>query len=108
MNIYAAGATKPSPSPTPIPAPTDEKCSDEDDAADCTAVIEAADKAIAAKNKEVDTCKLGVKLLDDENVKLTEDVQDKEKALAAWYHNPFYLLGLGLIGGLVTGAILTK
>lgn len=107
-STWGRGATKPSVTPTPVPAPTDEGCTDEDDPADCTALIEAADKAIAAQKKEVETCKLGVKLLDDENVKLTTDVLDKERQLSAWYRNPFYILGLGLVGGLVTGAILTK
>lgn len=75
---------------------------------DCKQVIDAADKAIEAQKKEIDLCRTSLLIYDQQNKALLQDLNASNKALSSWYRNPFIMMGLGLLGGVVTGVIISK
>lgn len=75
---------------------------------DCSKVIEAADKAIGALENEVAICRQGLLIYSEQNKALVEDNAAKSRALEAWYRNPWIVGGLGLLGGVVTGVIISR
>jgi len=62
-------------------------------------VIQAADKAIAAKNIELSNCYKINDAIKDINGKQSKMIMDKDQELDAWYRNPFVMFSLGLVAG---------
>jgi hypothetical protein len=64
-------------------------------------VIKACDSALEARKEELRLCNLGIKIRTDENVRLEKENADLRDASGVWYKNPFLLIALGLVGGVV-------
>lgn len=67
----------------------------------CPDVLEACDQALQAKKKELAICDAGVNLLHSSINELTEQVDSLREAESTWYHNPWILIGLGIVGGVL-------
>lgn len=67
----------------------------------CNEVLQACDKAFEAKKKEVQLCDLALKKSVDQNAALTKEIKDKEASGSSIFKNPFFLMGIGLVGGLI-------
>ena len=102
MTQSAMGAGRPKPQPSPEPSARPVYVSQ------CADVFKACDRALEAKNKLIDEYEEGrvesAKALSDRTVKLEQARED----LQSWYRNPFYMIGLGLLGGLILGPRLLK
>lgn len=70
-------------------------------ATECKDVIYACDRAIAAKDEEIQAHKNVIKTQDNINQMLNEKVVKLEESKNAIWNNPFVLIGLGVIGGFV-------
>lgn len=75
---------------------------------DCSAVIKAADKAIGALQNEVDVCRQGLLIYSEQNKALVEDNAAKSRALESVWRNPYFMIGLGLLGGVVAGVAISR
>lgn len=72
----------------------------------CQQVIQAAREALAKKDEQISVCQLGVKDLQDQNVLLNKQVQEKNSQLGAFYRNPWVMGTIGaLIGIFVAGGL---
>jgi hypothetical protein len=88
MNTLSATAWA-TPSPTPTAKVT------------CQDVIKACDQALEDKNKAIEKLNLGLAESTKQAGELSVELDKKEKQLSAWYRNPFILIGLGLLGGVI-------
>jgi hypothetical protein len=78
-------------SPTPSPSPKTI----------CNQVIKACDKALEDKNKQIKLSDLAIKKLTDDNTELNKKVEESEDKLGSFWRNPYFLVGLGILGTLI-------
>lgn len=71
---------------------------------ECLPLIQAADQALEAKQKQIEIRDLRIQQASDEINRLVIEVDKKDTELGAFYRNPFIM---GLVGAL-TAAILLK
>lgn len=69
--------------------------------ADCRDVIRAADRALDAKKKEISLCQLGLMQALEDNRLLKAEVQDMKESEGSVWRNPFFLIAVGAIGGII-------
>lgn len=70
----------------------------------CDETLNACDAALKAKQRELDLSDLGIKIRDDDRVRLqTENARLLERG-QAWYSNPAIWAALGVIAGTYIGA----
>jgi hypothetical protein len=67
----------------------------------CDDVLSLCDKALQAKDKELELCDLGLKQTLDQKVQLETEVKDLNDRSSSIFRNPFFLIGLGLVGGVL-------
>lgn len=65
----------------------------------CNDVLSLCGRALNARNAELKLSDLALKARTEQNVALLKAVESQERQLGAWYRNPFFLVGIGLIGG---------
>lgn len=69
--------------------------------ADCAADVRLCDQAYQNKKKELEVSDLAIRQLQNNNSELVFEVKRLQEVNTAWYKNPYLLLGLGLIGGVL-------
>ncbi len=74
----------------------------------CSTVIKACDKALAAKNKTIDSYKAGLDKSKDLLVTLQKDVESKDAQLSAWYRNPILMVLIGATIGVITIGVIKR
>jgi hypothetical protein len=74
----------------------------------CKKVIDAADKAIAAKDQQIALSDLALKTCRTENSNYQEQVEAAQAANAKFYRNPFIMMLLGAAAASVTYVLLKK
>lgn len=65
----------------------------------CDEVISKCDAALAAKNKQIQKLELGLTKQTERVADLSQQVEDKNQQLQAWYRNPLIVGALGLVAG---------
>jgi hypothetical protein len=74
----------------------------------CQEVIAAADRAIEAKNKEIQICRLALDQTIDRALTLEKDVKDRDEKLSSPLRNPFVMATAGVLLGLVVAGYVRK
>lgn len=67
----------------------------------CNSVLEKCDKALQETKKSLEISDLAVQTLRNQNQDLVVQVKELESSNSAWYKNPFLMIGLGLVVGVV-------
>lgn len=93
-----SGAPVASASPSPSPKPSNLKCGD---------VIDSCDKALDAKNKEIEQAGKVITQVKEDNVSLTKAVDSDKTELKNPVRNPFLMVGAGAAVGLLIGGPVT-
>lgn len=75
---------------------------------DCSVALDAADKTIHARDLTITTLEKSRDDLLKDNLNLREEKNRADASRTAWYHNPFVLVPLGIIGGVVLDRYLEK
>ena len=74
----------------------------------CDQTLSACDKALKAKQRELDLADLGIKLRDENRQDLLKENAKLREAGSAWYNNPFVWAAIGVIVGTYAGARVTR
>lgn len=74
--------------------------------ADCAAVIKAADKLIADQQQQIELYKTEVKSQTDQIASLNVALNAEAASDEAFYKNPFFMIGLGILVGGIGGVYL--
>lgn len=69
--------------------------------ADCIDDIKVCDKAVQTQKKALSECSKTLNLGLQQRDVFATTLTEREKELQAWYRNPFVMLGLGIISGIV-------
>ncbi len=69
--------------------------------ADCGSVIKACDNALAAKNKEISLCQLGLTQSLDRSLEQDRTIAERDRQLSSVFRNPFFLLAIGAVAGII-------
>jgi len=67
----------------------------------CDSVLEKCSIALSETKKQVEISDLAIKTLKEQNTDLYVQVRDLQESANAWYKNPFILIGVGLVLGVV-------
>lgn len=67
----------------------------------CDSVLEKCALALDATKKQVELSDLAIKSLKEQNTQLVVNIKGLEDSNNAWYKNPFIMIGLGLVVGVV-------
>lgn len=70
--------------------------------------IDKCDKAIAAQQELIQNLDLSLNICLKSNGSCFEKVDELEAKLESPFRNPFIMIGLGLVAGLITGVIISK
>lgn len=73
----------------------------------CADVIEACDKAIAAQKEEKQAMEEALKLAQAANFAKTEQLKAKDAQLSSPVRQPVVLLGVGILGTVLGGPVIT-
>lgn len=65
----------------------------------CESVLQACDTALDAKDHELDLANLAITQSKAQNELLTQQVQDANAKLDAWYRSPYLYLIVGILAG---------
>lgn len=79
----------------------DKGISLDDSVTDCEVVIDAARVAITKKDDEIKEINEELKLITDDRNKTLKELTDAQNKLDDIWHNPYFLIGIGLLGGIV-------
>lgn len=74
----------------------------------CDDVLNSCDAALKAKQRELDLADLGIKIRDDDRVRLQKENADLRDRGSAWYQNPAVWAAIGVIVGAYAGARATR
>lgn len=67
----------------------------------CNSVLQKCDEALQARKKELNLCNLALTQNLSETGELSTKLSDSEDKLNSIWRNPFLLIGLGLVGGVL-------
>lgn len=67
----------------------------------CDQVLQKCDQTVKAQRKELELSDLAIKQSQDSLMKLTQELETEKNKSSAFYRNPFFLIGIGLIGGVL-------
>lgn len=65
----------------------------------CDVVLEACDAGLRAKQRELDLADLGIKIRDEDRVRLQTENAQLQGQSGAWYNNPYFQFVLGAVVG---------
>lgn len=74
----------------------------------CKDVITSCDKALEAKNRQIQLSDLALRQTVDRLTRVELQYKEERESASAWYKSPFLYLSVGLIGGLLLGGLRTK
>ena len=77
-------------------------------AVECNDVIKKCDETIAEKNKALELKDLAITNCMRHGFEVQYSLNETRDELKAWYHNPFILVPLGIIGGVFASKYLLK
>lgn len=76
--------------------------------AKCNAALDACDKAISDKNKSLELADIALTHCRVHSSETEYQLDEAKNKLGAWYHDPFVVGVLGLIGGAIVSQTLLK
>jgi hypothetical protein len=71
-------------------------------------VLKACDEALKAKQRELDLADLGIKIRDQDRIRLQKENAQLRSQSQAWYNNPVVWAAVGMIVGTYVGARATR
>jgi hypothetical protein len=74
----------------------------------CPDVLNACDAALKAKQRELDLADLGIKIRDEDRLRLQKENAALRERGSAWYENPVVWAAIGVIAGSYIGARATR
>ena len=76
--------------------------------AECNAVLGKCGEVVKAKNKELDLCHVGLKQSLDFSAETNKQLDEANAKLQSPLRNPFVMVALGMIAGMVIGKVVSK